>query len=118
MDYIYWIFGYTDTETAITTTIYKNKNKMNSINNEIILFNKSKLKKTKTKNYVDIISEIKTFDIKQLKHVNIENDNISIESDITIEYDFDFNTDSDSIEYEYDYDISLNDIINQTLKFL
>ena len=69
---------------------------------------------------INIISQIKDFDIKQLRHVNIEKDNIkdneSVESDITVEYEFNFDTDNDSDDYIYD--ISIADIIHHTFKLL
>ena len=44
MDYIYWLFGYDTRQSVITETVYKNKDKMENIQDEILKFDKSKLK--------------------------------------------------------------------------
>ena len=65
MDYFWYLLGYT-TDTPITTTTFKNKDIMNAINKELIIFDKKKLKKatikkpTKRKKRVPVSEKVKT----------------------------------------------------------
>lgn len=54
MDYIYWLFGYDTGQSVITETVYKNKDKMNNIQTQILTFDKSKLNHV----YIEPESEI------------------------------------------------------------
>jgi len=85
-------------DTPITTTTFKNKDKMNAINNEIEMFDKKKLKKAKLNGYVSIHTQIKNFDKTKLNKIYTEDTKINILSISvsTIEYEFSFSSDSDS----------------------
>ena len=98
MDYLWYMLGYT-IDTPITTTTFKNKDKMNVINNQIEMFDKKKLKKSTIKKYISINIQIKNFDKKKLNKIKSEIYDISLEDSCsTIEYEFSFSSDS---EHEY-----------------
>lgn len=95
MDYFWYLLGYT-TDTPLTLTTFKNKDIMNEINNELEMFDKKKLKKTKIKKYVSINIQIKNFDKSKLNKVYIEKESNGLNvSTSTIEYEFSFTSESE-----------------------
>ena len=95
MDYFWYLLGYT-TDTPITTTTFKNKDIMNAINKELIIFDKKKLKKSAIKKYISINIQIKNFDKKKLNKIKSEIHDVSLEeSGSSIEYEFSFSSDSE-----------------------
>ena len=69
-------FGY-DNETVLTQTVFKNKQIMTELNNEIERFEFSKLKQINQSKTFTLIDQIKQFDKSTLKHVDIADDNVS-----------------------------------------
>ena len=100
MDWVYYMLGYGSQETPLTCTVFKNKSLMNEINNEIVIFDRKKLKKTKPNKYNNIVDELKQFDITKLKQIKNDDDSIlSISSTSTIEYEFEFSDTEQCDEY-------------------